>query len=180
MSLLFDNAVSSHYGTHCMVICKRWIITNTEESGYGLIRVSSLHLERDKKAGVPVEFRIRTSRIQVYRYTAMPICSVYVIDLIHKSVYKKAERTLRKQRFQKDEFTLILENSFFFCARIPENVHHKMVDKNIFYFTEFVLIYGPGVDSGSNRSEYQEYFLGVKRGRCVRLTTLPQSWAIVT
>jgi len=31
--------------------------------------------------------------------------------------------------------------------------------------------YGPGVDSASNRNEYREYFLGVKCGRCVRLTT---------
>ena len=30
---------------------------------------------------------------------------------------------------------------------------------------------GPGVDSAPNRNEYQEYFLGVKSGRCVRLTT---------
>jgi len=27
-----------------------------------------------------------------------------------------------------------------------------------------------GVDSVSNRNEYREYFLGVKSGRCVRLT----------
>ena len=33
--------------------------------------------------------------------------------------------------------------------------------------------YGPGVDSASNRNEYQEYFLGV------RLTTLPPSCAVV-
>ena len=31
--------------------------------------------------------------------------------------------------------------------------------------------YGPGVDSASNRNEYQEYFLGGKGDRCVRLTT---------
>ena len=31
--------------------------------------------------------------------------------------------------------------------------------------------YGPGVDSASNRNEYQEYFLGGKGGRCLRLTT---------
>ena len=32
--------------------------------------------------------------------------------------------------------------------------------------------YGPGVDSASNGNEYyQEYFLGCKGGRCVRLTT---------
>ena len=30
---------------------------------------------------------------------------------------------------------------------------------------------GPGVDSASNRNEYQEYFLGGKGGRCVVLTT---------
>jgi len=39
--------------------------------------------------------------------------------------------------------------------------------------------YGPGVDSASNRNEYQVYFLGGKGGRCVRLKTLPPSWAIV-
>ena len=40
--------------------------------------------------------------------------------------------------------------------------------------------YGPGVDSASNRNEYREYFLGGKGGRCVRLTNLPPSCAIVT
>jgi len=40
--------------------------------------------------------------------------------------------------------------------------------------------YGPGVDSASNRNEYQEYFLGVKSVRCVRLTTLPPFCAVVT
>ena len=33
--------------------------------------------------------------------------------------------------------------------------------------------YGPGVDSASNRNEYQEYFLGGKGSRCIGLTTLP-------
>jgi hypothetical protein len=32
--------------------------------------------------------------------------------------------------------------------------------------------YGPGVDSGSNGNEYQEYFQGGKGSRCLRLTTL--------
>ena len=40
--------------------------------------------------------------------------------------------------------------------------------------------YGPEVDSASNRNEYQEYFLGVKGGRCVRLTTLPPPCPVVT
>ena len=39
---------------------------------------------------------------------------------------------------------------------------------------------GPGVDSASNRNEYREYFLGGKGGRCVRLTNLRPSCAVVT
>jgi len=38
---------------------------------------------------------------------------------------------------------------------------------------------GPGVDSASNRNEYQVLFPGGKGGRCVRLTTLPPSCAVV-
>ena len=37
--------------------------------------------------------------------------------------------------------------------------------------------YGTGVESVSNRNEYQECFLGDKCGRCVGLTTLPSSCA---
>ena len=33
--------------------------------------------------------------------------------------------------------------------------------------------YGPGVDSASNRTEYQRYLLGGKGGQCVGLTFLP-------
>ena len=44
-----------------MVICKRWIITNKEESGCSLITVTSRHLERGTKAGkgkaVPLQAR---------------------------------------------------------------------------------------------------------------------------
>ena len=39
--------------------------------------------------------------------------------------------------------------------------------------------YGPGADSASNRNEYQEYFLGCKCGRCLRLTILPSPCAVV-
>jgi len=39
--------------------------------------------------------------------------------------------------------------------------------------------YGPGIDSASNINEYQEHLLGGKGGRCVRLTTLPASCAVV-
>ena len=40
--------------------------------------------------------------------------------------------------------------------------------------------YGPGIDSASNRNEYQEYFVWGKGSRCLRLTTLPPSCAVVT
>jgi len=40
-------------------------------------------------------------------------------------------------------------------------------------------VYGPGVDSSSNRNEYQVYFVRGKGGRCVKLTTLPTSCAVV-
>ena len=39
--------------------------------------------------------------------------------------------------------------------------------------------YDPVFDSASNINEYQEDFLGGKGGRCVRLTTLPPSCAVV-
>jgi hypothetical protein len=43
------------------------------------------------------------------------------------------------------------------------------------FFSSFQPHYGPGVDSASNRNEYQESSWGVKCGRCVGLTTLPPS-----
>jgi hypothetical protein len=42
-------------------------------------------------------------------------------------------------------------------------------------FSSFQPHYGPGVDLGSNRNEYQEPSWEVKGGRRVRLTTLPPS-----
>jgi hypothetical protein len=49
------------------------------------------------------------------------------------------------------------------------------VSLEFFHWQSFRPHYGPGVDSGSNGNEYQEYFLGGKVGRCVGLTTLPPS-----
>ena len=57
---------------------------------------------------------------------------------------------------------------------IPAGVNGFFIDKK-----SFRSHYGPGVDSVSNRNEYREYFLGGKGGRCVRLTTLPPSCAVV-
>ena len=48
----------------------------------------------------------------------------------------------------------------------------------IFHLTlSFRPHYGPGVDSASNRNEYQEYLLGGEGSRCIGLTTLPPSCA---
>ena len=47
-----------------------------------------------------------------------------------------------------------------------------------FSLTQFFwLHYGPGVDTPSNRNEYQGYLLECKGGWCLRLTDLPPSCA---
>ena len=61
------------------------------------------------------------------------------------------------------------------AGSIPAGVSGFFID-----IKSFRSHYGPGVDSASDRNEYQGYFLGVKSGRCVRLTTLPPSCAVVT
>jgi hypothetical protein len=82
-------------------------------------------------------------------------------------------------------------SSFFLSCRFP-NIHggweinfqinRKVVGSisdeviGFFQFTySFQPHYGPGVDSASNRNEYQENFRGVKGGRRMRLTTSPPS-----
>jgi hypothetical protein len=63
-------------------------------------------------------------------------------------------------------------------AQLVEALRYKPEGCGFDGVTEiFHFIYGPGVDSASNRNEYQEYFLGGKGSRCVRLTTLPPSCA---
>ena len=52
------------------------------------------------------------------------------------------------------------------AASIPADVSGCLID-----IKSFRSHYDPGVDSASNRNEYREYFLGVKSGRFVRLTT---------
>ena len=52
------------------------------------------------------------------------------------------------------------------AGSIPARVNGIFIDIN-----SFRSHYDPGVDSASNRNEYQEYFLVGKGGRCVRLTT---------
>jgi len=61
------------------------------------------------------------------------------------------------------------------AGSIPAGVSGFFID-----IKSFRSHYGCGVDSDSNRNEYQEYFLGGKGSRCIRLTTLPPSCAVVT
>ena len=56
------------------------------------------------------------------------------------------------------------------AGSIPAGVSGFFIDMK-----SFRSHYGPGVDSTSNRNEYQD-----KGGRCIRLTTLPPSCAVVT
>jgi hypothetical protein len=62
---------------------------------------------------------------------------------------------------------------------LPAGRYRVRLPDEIIVFLQFTYSfqphYGPGVDSASNRNEYQEYFCGVKRGRRVRLTTSPPS-----
>jgi hypothetical protein len=50
-----------------------------------------------------------------------------------------------------------------------------MVSLECFIDTILPAAIGPGVDSASNINEYQQYFLGGKGGRCVKLTTIQPS-----
>jgi len=56
-----------------------------------------------------------------------------------------------------------------------EPVQFPMMSLEFFIDISFQPHYGPKVDSASNRNEYQEYFLGVKVGLGVGLTTLSPS-----
>ena len=53
--------------------------------------------------------------------------------------------------------------------------HSRWCSWNFALTLSFWLHYGPGIDSASNRNEYQKYFLGGKGDQCVGLTTLQPS-----
>ena len=59
------------------------------------------------------------------------------------------------------------------AGSIPAGVNGFFID-----IKSFRSHYGPGVDSACNKNEYQENFWD-KGGRCVRLTTLPPSCAVI-
>jgi hypothetical protein len=64
-----------------------------------------------------------------------------------------------------------------FLAHLQRQVYNFGSGSSLFgYGVSARELYGPRVDSASNRNEYQEYFVGNKGGRCVGLTTLPPSY----
>ena len=54
-----------------------------------------------------------------------------------------------------------------------------MVSSEFFIDIILPIALQPGVDADSNRNDYQEDFPGDKCGRCIGLTTLPPSHAVV-
>jgi hypothetical protein len=62
-----------------------------------------------------------------------------------------------------------------FTPHVPHLTPHLRPDFHVSLFPTKISYSGLGVDSASNRNEYQESSWGVKGGRRVRLTTLPPS-----
>jgi hypothetical protein len=71
---------------------------------------------------------------------------------------------------------------YWIAVYLVETLCYKPEDRGFdFRWGRWISFFGlpkpssPGVDSGSNRNEYQESPWAVKGGRCIRLTTLPPS-----
>jgi hypothetical protein len=84
------------------------------------------------------------------------------------------------------EYCLLHNMSGHALAQLVEALHYKPEGREFdsrcfhwnFSLTEsFRPHSGPEVDSACNTNVHQEYFLGGKGGRCVRLITLPPSCA---
>ena len=75
--------------------------------------------------------------------------------------------------------------NLIYTAPCVHNHLHTQTQKHITFLPSkqhrlfFRPHYGPGVDSASNRNEYQQYFLGGKGGWCVKMTILPPSCVVV-
>jgi hypothetical protein len=63
------------------------------------------------------------------------------------------------------------------CKPDGRGFDSRWVHCDFFLDSVFWLYCGPGVDSPSNRNEYQGYLLECKGGRCIGLTDLPPSCA---
>jgi hypothetical protein len=100
-------------------------------------------------------------------------------DVIHSEFYKVWE----ERRVQTKEYIIILPCSPLNVALSNKRrVFQIWVDGKWVYplFWQSMPHYGPGVNSASNRNEYQEYFLQGEGGRCIGMTTLSWNLGAVT
>jgi hypothetical protein len=125
----------------------------------------------------------------------------YIIVQVSEDIVLYSLALCRDAAPSNDVTNFVFSSRSFFCSRYGPKIHFWKI--NLVYITLFGSTrwrswlrncatnrqvagsipdgvigifrwhYGPGVDSASNRNEYQEYFLAAKGCRCVWLTTLP-------
>ena len=122
-------------------------------------------------------------------YRLLPV--LFLINFsVEKHKRKRVGRIMRQSYARKEIHSVFWKNNLdkegHAVAQLVEALRYKPEGRgfdsrwchwNFSLTISFQPHYGPGVDSASNRNEYQEYFLGGKGGRCVGLTALPPSCA---
>jgi hypothetical protein len=94
----------------------------------------------------------------------MPVYATTTADVFIFELFPRKIRGIRRRSWLRH------------CA-ISRKAEGSLPDSAIVIFQSFQPHYSPGVDSASNRNDYQEYFLVGKGGWCVGLTTFPPSFA---
>jgi len=96
---------------------------------------------------------------------------------VHPSAWNISAPTGRKfdvfRKFYMNTYVRAVAQWLRCCATNRKDASSIPADVSGFFIDikSFRPHYDPGVDSASNKSGYQEYLLGGKGGRCVRLTT---------
>jgi hypothetical protein len=124
---------------------------------------------RDHCIGV-VKCESKNSDIE---YSQYPVTFVFCSVWIHDRLFRK-----RNNKGFCYPYTLsVVCGNTVGWGTVLQAVRSQWGHWNFFPTKYFWLHYGPGVDSASNRNEYQEHFLGSKGSRCIGLTTIPPSCA---
>jgi len=139
------------------------LITHPEES-YRLCCVVVCDLETSRM-GAPYIYDISHLRVKSFFTDSIPLLrlardqnsKIFITFLIYYKYQGGTQRTVG--------WGIVLQ------ARTQV----QFLTGSLGFFTDlsFWLRYGPGVDSASNRNEYQDYLLCCKGCRCVGLTNLP-------
>jgi len=94
----------------------------------------------------------------IVRNPAWPLCREFLYKILILKVSSKVKNTLHSQlRTAVAQWLRCLATNRKDAGSISAGVTGFFID-----IKSFRSHYGPGVDSASNRNEYQEYFLGVK------------------